>query len=373
MKRALTSLAAVSTAAFSTAAILTAAILLSATAIGLFGCEGEGGRREGELESGEDAEVGADDDAVQRTTELGPVKAVVSLRPRAPKLGDPLTLTLVVESDSGVTVEMPAFGEALGRFSIVDFAPRRSTSRGGKTVQSQRYTLQPPMSGRQRIPPLRIEFVDERPDKLPDSGEPEIRELLTDEISIDIESVLGGEGALSDELRPPRGPLRELRSGSSRYWPWLALAAAILGLGLAFRWWRDRASARRRLSAYDIAAGRLDGLEARGFPSADEADEWYVELSSIVRRYLEDRHGVRAPELTTEEFLRAAGSSTELSGSHRELLTKFLAQCDRVKFAAYVPDEAESREAFDAARRFLLETRGRPEEAESEGGGRKAA
>ncbi len=358
-------------------AVLTVAIVLSMAAVGFFGCEGEGGRGEGDFETGKDAEVAGDDDVVRRTTELGPVKAIVSLRPLEPKLGDPLTLTLVVESDSGVTVEMPAFGEALGRFSIVDFAPRRSVFDGGKTVQSQRYTLQPPMSGRQRIPPLRIEFIDERPDKLPESGEGgEIRELLTDEISISIASVLGDEGELSDELRPPREELEEFQSGP-RYWLWLALAAAVLGLGLAWRWWRDRASARRRLSAFDIAIGRLDGLERRGFPGADEADEWYVELSSIVRRYLEDRHGVRAPELTTEEFLRAAGSSGELSADHRELLTGFLAQCDRVKFAAYVPGESESREAFEAARRFLLETRLRPEEApeesESEGDGRKAA
>ncbi len=357
MKRVLTRLASV----------LTAAILLAVTAISLFGCEGEGARgtREGDLDT-------EGDDAVQRTTELGPVKAVLSLSPLEPKLGDPLILTLVVESDSGVTVEMPAFGEALGRFSIVDFTPSRSTSTVGKMVQSQRYTLQPPMSGRQRIPPLRIEFVDERPDKLPDSGEAEIRELLTDELSIAITSVLP-DGALTDELRPPRGALQELQSGASLYWPWIALSAAVLGLGLAWRWRQDRESARRRLSAYDIAIGRLDGLAERGFPGADEADEWYVELSSIVRRYLEDRHGVRAPELTTEEFLRAAGSSTELSGGHRELLTKFLAQCDRVKFAAYVPDASESREAFEAARRFLLETRLRPKEAELPGDGRKAA
>jgi hypothetical protein len=301
--------------------------------------------------------VNGGEDAVSRTTELGPVKAIVSLGPGSPKLGDALSLTLVVEADSGVTVEMPAFGEALGRFSIVEFAPRSATTADGKTVQTQRYTLQPPMSGRQRVPPLRIEFVDERPDKLPESGEAQVRELLTEEVSIEILSVVGEEGALRDELRPPRGPLQELQTGVSRYWPWLVLVATLLGLALAWRWWQDRASIRRRLSAYDIAVERLDRLESRGLPGADQADAWYVELSSIVRRYLEDRHGVRAPELTTEEFLRAAGASEELSSGHRQLLTRFLEQCDRVKFAAYVPEESESREAFDAARRFLLETK----------------
>jgi len=354
-----------------TTAYLLGLVVFGVVMSGLAACDESG--QSGDLQAAT-AAAAQDEDAVSRTTEVGPVKAVVSLGPSAPKLGDALRLTLVVEADSGVTVEMPAFGEALGRFSIVEFAPRIATTAGGKTVQSQRYTLQPPMSGRQRVPPLRIEFVDERPDKLPESGEAEVRELLTEELSIEILSVVGEEGALLDELRPPRGPLQELQTGVMRYWPWLALVAVALGLTLAWRWWQDRASVRRRLSAYDIAVDRLDRLEARGLPTADQADEWYVELSSIVRRYLEDRHGVRAPELTTEEFLRTAGESAELSSGHRQLLTKFLEQCDRVKFAAYVPDESESREAFDAARRFLSETRLRPEEAQSgQRDGRQAA
>jgi len=269
-----------------------------------------------------------------------------------------LTLTLTVEAEAGVTVEMPAFGEALGRFSIVDFTPRRRTDPKGGTLASQRYTLQAPMSGKHRVPPLRIEFLDERPGQIT-GGEPaEYRELLTDELTVDITSVLP-EGAVLDELRPVRPALDELQSsGLLRHWPWglaiLAGAAALAGLILH---WRRRAAERARITAYDKAMGRMMALEQRGFPSPDHADAWYVELSDIVRRYLEDRYGVRAPELTTEEFLQEAHRAAELSASHREVLSSFLERCDRVKFAAYHPDEAESRQALEAARRFLDETR----------------
>src|SRR5205814_750413 len=76
-----------------------------------------------------------------------------------------------------------------------------------------------------------------------------------------------------------------------------------------------------------------------------------------VRRYLEDRFALRAPELTTEEFLARAGDSTALAPGHRAVLRSFLERCDRVKFAAYRPPESESREVIAAARRFLEETR----------------
>jgi hypothetical protein len=303
-----------------------------------------------------DAISGAD--VLSRTTEEGPIRATVALEPAEPRLGDRLTLTLSVEAEAHVVVEMPAFGEALGRFSIVDFAPRRETDPEGRTLASQRYTLQAPMSGKQRIPPLRIEFLDERPGQT-SGGEPDqYRELLTEELMVEIASVLP-EGAVTDELRPVRAELAELSSGRlARNWAiGLVIAGGAVALIAAAAWWRRRAAERARITAYDRAMRRIRILERQGLPSPDEADAWYVELSDIVRHYLEDRYGVRAPELTTEEFLQEAKRSPELSASHRELLSSFLERCDRVKFAAYRPEESESKSVIEAARRFLDETR----------------
>ena len=77
--------------------------------------------------------------------------------------------------------------------------------------------------------------------------------------------------------------------------------------------WRRRA----RRQVYEIARWRLDRLLAKPRPSAEQIDAFYVELSSIVRRYLEDRFELRAPELTTEEFLASVGESPDLSRDHR--------------------------------------------------------
>lgn len=307
-----------------------------------------------------------EEDGLTRTTEEGPVRATVTLGPASPRLGDRLTLTLTVEAEKGVVVEMPAFGEALGRFSIVDFTPRRQTAVDGSTIASQRYTLQAPMSGTQRVPPLRIEFLDRRTGQ-DDSGDraDDYRELLTDELTVDIASVLP-EGTVLDQLRPVRDPLEEFPTSTlARDWPWLAVAlVALTAFVVWFLRWRRRAAERARVTAFDRAMRRILALERRGLPSPDDADVWYVELSDIVRRYLEDRYAVRAPELTTEEFLQEARRAAELSAPHRDLLSSFLERCDRVKFAAYHPDDAESRQVLEAARRFLDETRVVPESPE---------
>lgn len=299
-------------------------------------------------------------DSIDKETSDGPVKAKVSLAPAKPKLGDPIVLTLTVEAEAGVEVEMPPFGEALGRFSVRDFTPRQGERAGGGTVQTHVYRLDPPMSGRQRIPPLRIEFVDKRPGQNGD----EAHELFTDEIPVVIESVVP-EGELASQLRPARAalPLGPLSSWWARMWPVFAVGGALICAGAAFVLWRRGAVKKKKVSAYKVALERLRALEARGYPSAAAADAWYVELSAIVRRYLEDRYGLRAPELTTEEFLREARRSADLSPAHRELLTSFLEGCDRVKFAAYHPQETESQEALGVSRRFIEETRTVEEEA----------
>ena len=86
-------------------------------------------------------------------------------------------------------------------------------------------------------------------------------------------------------------------------------------------------------------------------------EPFYVELSAIVRRYLEDRFELRAPELTTEEFLEAVAASPDITSDHQQLLRSFLRQADLVKFAHTVPGEGAVEESLRSARRFLEETR----------------
>lgn len=321
----------------------------------LLACSGQRADRTGKQVAPQTTATGP---AIDRTTRSGPVVARVSLVPASPRIGDPIRLDLVVEAEAGVAVEMPPFGEALGRFLITSFTPRQERLPDGKTRHVQSYLLEAPMSGRQRIPPLRIGFSDRRPgpDGSPDGGGD--HELLTEEIPVEITSALP-EGEAAAELRGLREALPETPGVRVR---WFHVAGGGLVVLLLGGWrlrqhLRRRAARRARAAAHEIALERLLRLERRGFPAAAEADAWYVELSDTVRRYIEDRYGVRAPELTTEEFLREAQHLPGMAASHRERLAVFLGTCDRVKFAAYHPVPEESRVALEQARTFVSETR----------------
>jgi len=113
-------------------------------------------------------------------------------------------------------------------------------------------------------------------------------------------------------------------------------------------------------SPHEKAYEALERLDARNLPAQDLVKEYYSELSGIVRCYLEDRFGWRAPEMTTEEFLEALRSSDYLNGSQKNLLKSFLTHCDLVKFAKYGPSQTEIAESFRAARRLVDETKPQP-------------
>ena len=318
-------------------------------------------------------------DAISKTTELGPVKATIRVWPAKPTLGDPIYARLEIEAPSGITIDAPfqeAGDQRLGRFGIIAFTGDTKRKPDGGQLHEQTYTLEAPASGRQRIPPLRFEITDTRsgapsapattpPGAAAGSAAPGAasppkgaQEILTDEIPLEIAPV--PVEAASAPLRPALAEL-DPDVGGIGWLTILAIAAgvAVLGSGsvLGYRALRARHRIEQQRSAYDVAVGQLRALEDNGPPQPEAADAWFVALSSIVRRYLEQRYDIRAPELTTEEFLQVTATRAELTAEHRALLMSFLERCDRVKFAGYRPDADESLATLKAARGFVEDTR----------------
>ena len=95
-------------------------------------------------------------ESIVRESRSGPITAEVRLEPAKPLIGDTVTLTITVQAQKDVELLMPAFGEALERYTIVDFVPRETIDDEGAMIAVQKYRLQPPSSGSQAIPPILI-------------------------------------------------------------------------------------------------------------------------------------------------------------------------------------------------------------------------
>jgi len=147
------------------------------------------------------------------------------------------------------------------------------------------------------------------------------------------------------------------------WWLWLLLALGAAAAAAFWLWKRRNPPATGEalvsLSPFEIAMRALQQLREMNPP----VEEFYTRLSDIVRRYLEDQMGLRAPERTTEEFLSEMSRDHALSSEHRELLRAFLQESDLVKFARFRPQEEDKQRAFEAAERFVSETQPRGLEA----------
>jgi len=119
-------------------------------------------------------------------------------------------------------------------------------------------------------------------------------------------------------------------------WFWTVVAAGVITLiaiALALRWWIYHGKF-FVMRPHEIALQYLE--EARELIDPDHAREYCFEVSKIIRRYIEERFNIHAPQLTTEEFLHELAESPDaLLASHRALLGDFLQHCDLAKFAGW--------------------------------------
>ena len=142
-------------------------------------------------------------------------------------------------------------------------------------------------------------------------------------------------------------------------WAWLGwtLGALVLVIAavLLWRWWQKRC---RQIAlvppvpAHVRARQQLDeALALIGQPKP-----FVVAVSGTARTYLEERFDFRAPDRTTEEFLRELSGTALLDREQKNSLGAFLQSCDLVKFARYEPRETELRELHGAAVKLVEET-----------------
>ena len=99
------------------------------------------------------------------------------------------------------------------------------------------------------------------------------------------------------------------------------------------------------MSPIERAWAELDRLLKKGLPGRGRYKDFYVELTMVVRRYIQRKYGISAPHMTTEEFLRTAKPSDDLR--------RFLESADLVKFAGVeaTPDMADA--ATESARAYI--------------------
>jgi hypothetical protein len=246
-------------------------------------------------------------------------------------------LTVSLKSDESANIELPDLRERVVGFSIAeDFAEEPVRDKDGKVTKTANWKLVPePCAAVYKIKPFAIAGNIAGPVYFEPPAE---REPVT--------------GAMEVEPKKDLPPLS---------WKLVGLIASVLvalSAIAALLWllvrWIVRKIREHRMSPIERAWVELDRLIKKGLPGRGRYKDFYVELTMVVRRYVQRKYGIKAPHLTTEEFLREIGQgSSACVPTGSKDLERFLESADMVKFAGVEATPEMADEATDSARKYL--------------------
>lgn len=273
----------------------------------------------------------------------------VEAEPETVDPGRDVIVTVTVTSPAGVSAGLPDLRDRFSGFQVAeDFTEEPLTAPDGTTTLVSRWRLVPePLAPKYRLAP----FVVTRTET---NGANRVQTFYTAPVLFQApaarEPVTGGMEVEPKRDFPPlswrlAGVVAAILAGA---------AGLIAGLGLVIRKIRTLVKL-HRMSPIERALYELDVLLKKGLPGRGFYKDFYVELTMVVRRYIERRHAVRAPNLTTGEFLRAAESNPAFPQAALAGLKQFLESADMVKFAG-VEATPEMADAATGKARDYLET-----------------
>jgi hypothetical protein len=110
------------------------------------------------------------------------------------------------------------------------------------------------------------------------------------------------------------------------------------------------------LSADAIALNKLYELRDKKLWQQNEVKQYYIELTDILREYLESRYHIRTHEQTTGEIF-AGLKNKDMPANERNNLKQLLTLADLVKFAKEEPSPAENEQSMEKAIVFIRQTK----------------
>jgi hypothetical protein len=153
-----------------------------------------------------------------------------------------------------------------------------------------------------------------------------------------------------DEIEDIRPPI----AGAPSLWLVIILAALLLLAAVAyFLWPSPKPKTVQPPLPREVARRRLKGVKSRIL--SDSGYNVSIEVSDILRSFIEQQFGIRAVRQTTIEFLSEASQNPHFDLAQQERLRQFLVACDAIKFARVAVGPADSEVLFEQASAFVEE------------------
>jgi len=268
-------------------------------------------------------------------------------------IGDLIVYSVKMIHPAKIEVDMPGPAANLGGFEIRDYNVKKARREGSRIISEAEYVISTFLTGEFVIPPLTLYY------RIP--GDSVVKSISTGKIKIIVESLKASEAGDIRDIKPPK----EI----SRDWRTIILLSS-LGLLLLLMIIAGIIIHRRRKAGqsllpvktapprppHEIAFENLQKLEAAKLPEQGKIKQYYIEISDIIRVYIEGRYYLTALEMTTFEVLHDL-KGVDIQLENHDLIRTFLESADLVKFAKKNPADKENEEIMQNAREIIDRTK----------------
>jgi hypothetical protein len=290
----------------------------------------------------------------------GRIQVTITVDPPKVELHKDLLLSIRTVAPSDVEVTLPAIDDRLTGFVLSGVIDDEPVTKDGKTSVERRARLTPMLADEYRISPMAITYNDRSRLQL-GAGWFATRPIA-------LERIAPVEHSPGKDIEVVMKPVWIYPTAKTVA---IYVMLGVLCVALCYLAWKLARRIHRqiklmRMSPRERALFELSELLSKDLVGKDMVKEFYLELTMIVRRYIERQHRVRAPEQTTEEFLLAVSRDPTFNRETVRTLKAFLEASDLVKFAADHPTGAEITEATVTAKEYI--ERDSPEKPATEAG-----
>lgn len=177
--------------------------------------------------------------------------------------------------------------------------------------------------------------------------------LKTDELHLDVASVKVDTTKSIYDIKQPL-------TVSYSFWDWLRdnwhvivftlIAVALIG-GVIYYFYKRAKNKpvvevpKPVIPIHTLALNKLNVLRDKKLWQQGEVKEYYIELTDVIREYLEKRYLIKTQEKTTDEIFKSL-SNADIEAESKKMLFELLRNADLVKFAKGNPVALENEQSM---------------------------
>lgn len=270
------------------------------------------------------------------------------------RIGEQVYLTLTVSNaPKGTFIKWPGISDTINKFiEVVDSVIEKTAT---NAITSKKYLITSFDSGYYKIPAFEFKL----------NGMP----ALTNELTLAVQTVAVDTTKDFNDIKEIRAETYTFSDKLTGFFQWLLKhwyvpLAVLVGLTvlivyLVRRRRRNRPAVTEPeifIPFHEQLLAGLDALDKKQLWQNNQTKLYYVELTDLLRTYIEKRFQVMAHEQTTVQLMNNLKTSG-ITRDSLEMLKNILTLADMVKFAKAVPIDYENQGALDNARSFAINTR----------------